>query len=200
MTALAVFFIALVPTTAVALTTIEAPTAQPSVVKQSRIKPDQYKRSVVRFVPDSQPSPARVRQIADIEAAKWGVSSSRLKRRINCESTFRWYASNGGKYLGLLQFAPNTFYRGFGSIKTRKVRYKRSRIVYRHTIKVAHLSDGTRRYNRRGYKVPVRRTRIYVGWLPKRVPVTHGWAQIRIGAQAMAGRSAVSSGEWGCSA
>ena len=169
-----------------------------TVVKTSRVAPPRRKVVRKRFSPWAKPSPRRVRQIIHWEAKRWGISSSRLGRRVACESGFRWYA-NGGSYYGLLQFAPSTFYRGMSSIKSRGVKIKRVRKRTVREVRVSHYSDGTV-VRKKGRKRVQRVTYVYKGRFPRRPAVTHAWAQLRIGAQAIAGRSAVSSGEWGCSA
>ena len=97
-----------------------------TVVKTSRVAPPRRKVVRKRFSPWAKPSPRRVRQIIRWEAKRWGISASRLARRVGCESGFRWYAGNGA-YQGLLQFASGTFYRGMSSIKSRGVKIKRVR-------------------------------------------------------------------------
>ena len=169
-----------------------------TVVKTSRVAPPRRKVVRKRFTPWAKPSPRRVRQIIRWEARRWGISASRLARRVGCESGFRWYA-NGGSYHGLLQFSPSTFYRGMRSIKSRGVKIKRVRKRTVREVRVSHYSDGTV-VRRKGRKRAQRVTYVYKGRFPRRPAVTHAWAQLRIGAQAIAGRSAVSSGEWGCPA
>ena len=169
-----------------------------TVVKTSRVAPPRRKVVRKRFSPWAKPSPRRVRQIIRWEARRWGISPSRLARRVACESGFRWYA-NGGSYYGLLQFAPSTFYRGMRSIKSRGVKIKRVRKRYVREVRVSHYSDGTV-VRKKGRKRAQRVTYVYKGRFPRNPAVTHAWAQLRIGAQAIAGRSAVSSGEWGCPA
>jgi hypothetical protein len=117
---------------------------------------------------------------------------------VGCESGFRWSAGNGS-YQGLLQFASGTFYRGMSSIKSRGVKIKRVRKRTVREVRVSHYSDGTK-VRKKGAKRTQRVTYVYKGRFPRRPSVTHAWAQLRIGAQAIAGRSAVSSGEWGCPA
>ena len=185
-----------------------APTAQPTagaggataatVVKTSRVVPDRRKVVRRRFSPWAKPSPRRVRQIIRWEARRWGISPARLARRVDCESEFRWYADSGS-YKGLLQFAPSTFSRGMRSIKSRGVKIKRVRKRAVREVRVSRYSDG-RVVRTKGRKRVQRVTVVYKGHFPRNPSVTHGWAQLRIGAQAIAGRSAVSSGEWGCPA
>ena len=169
-----------------------------TVVKTSRVTPPRRKVVHKRFDPWAKPSPRRVRQIIRWEAKRWGISASSLARRVGCESGFRWYAGNGA-YQGLLQFATGTFYRGMSSIKSRGVKIKRVSKRKVREVRVTRYSDGTT-VRKKGAKRAQRVTYVYKGRFPRRPSVTHAWAQLRIGAQAIAGRSAVSSGEWGCPA
>lgn len=168
---------------------------KPYVIHKKITKTKSRKTIVKKFKPWAEPSPAQIHKIIDVEAAKWGASASRLRCRINGESTFRWNASNG-QYQGLGQFGANAFSRGVASIDTRKVRYvyKVSRpIIYDNQITL--LSDGNfvkRRVNKR------RATYKYIrsGMLPKNPPRTHGWTQVRIMARAMVGLGNVNDSEW----
>jgi hypothetical protein len=65
--------------------------------------------------------------------------------------------------------------------------------------KVITYSNG-RIVRQRGRRHRQRVVHVYSGKLPRRPALTHGWAQLRIGAQAIRGVSAVSSSEWACSA
>jgi hypothetical protein len=172
--------------------------SSPKVVKVAREVPRDRKVVRVRFRPWAKPSQRKVRQIIRIEAKRWGIDPGRLARRVACESGFRWNA-NGGSYYGLLQFAPSTFSRGLQSIRTRKVV-----IVKRHSRRVwekraVHMSNGEVR-REKVRKVRQRVKKVYVGKLPRRPELMHGWAQLRIGAQAIRGISSVRSSEWGCPA
>ena len=160
------------------------------------IRPAKVAHEVRQFTPPAQASPKEVKRIIWLEAAKWGADGGRLTGRVSCESEFRWHAKNG-QYEGLGQFAQETFNRGFGSIGTRRViehtvrfRWKRTRIIFRHP-------DGTRTvtYGRRN-KQEVRTT--WKGWIPKSVPRTHTYAQLRIMARSMVGLGRVHDGEWSC--
>ena len=173
-------------------------TTATTVVKFVRVVPTKRKVVRKRFSPWAKPSPRRVRQIIRWEAKRWGISPSRLARRVGCESGFRWYAGNG-QYRGLLQFAPSTFARGMRSIKSRGVKIKRVRKRTVREVHVSRFSDGSV-VRKKGRKRPQRVTYVYKGQFPRNPSVTHAWAQLRIGAQAIAGRSAVSSGEWSCGA
>ena len=139
-----------------------------------------------------------VHRIIKIEARRWGIPASSLARRVSCESKFQWSA-NGGSYYGLLQFAPSTFYRGMSSIKSRRVMFTRTKIRKLHERSVTRYSDG-RIERKRGRKHRQKLVHVYRGTLPRNPEITHGWAQLRIGAQAIRGVSAVASSEWGCSA
>ena len=168
------------------------------VVKTSTVRPARRKTVRVKFRPWARPSPSRVRKIIRIEAKRWGISRHGLSRRIACESNFRWNA-NGGAYHGLLQFAPSTFARGMRSIRSRRVvivKRKRKRVWEK---RIVHMANGEKR-KEKVRKVRQRVKKVYVGKLPRNAAVTHGWAQVRIGAQAIAGKSAVRSSEWGCPA
>lgn len=155
--------------------------------------PDRYKRRTYRFVPWSKPTYRQVHKIIRWESARWGNSASHLASRIACESGFRWWASNG-QYNGLGQFHSNTMARGLSTMP-RGVKVKWSRIVRRHTFKVVRYSNNTVK-RRKSYTIRVRRTRILKGRI--RPSYLHGWAQVRIMAQAMVGRSAVNDSEWEC--
>lgn len=158
------------------------------------------KRRVVRkrFTPPAAPGPRRVRRIIRIEARRWNISPSRLSRRVGCESTYRWYAGNGA-YQGLLQFASSTFYRGIRTIRSRKVHFKRKRRRMVRATRLVRYSNGTVK-RKPGIKRWQTLVTIYRGTLPRNPPVTHAWAQLRIGAQAIRGISAVSTYEWSCPA
>jgi hypothetical protein len=133
-----------------------------------------------------------------IEARRWGISASRLSRRVACESNFRWSAGNG-QYQGLLQFGWNAFSRGMRSIRTRRVKFSTSRTRVVRGRVVERYADG-RIVRKRGRRVRQRVVTVYTGTIPRRPPITHGWAQIRIGAQAIRGIASVSSSEWSCPA
>jgi len=158
------------------------------------------RRKVVRrrFRPWDRPSPSRVRQIIRIEAKRWHISAAGLANRVNCESHFHWWAGNGA-YQGLLQFSSSTFYRGLRTIRTRVVKFVRKRVRRVYETRIVHYSDGhvERKRGRKRRQVVVR---VYKGKLPRRPGITHGWTQIRIGAQAIRGMSAVGNSEWSCAA
>lgn len=172
--------------------------SEPHVVKVETKRPARRKVVRVRFRPSARPSPRKVRRIIRIEARRWHVSAGGLSRRVACESHFHWWAGNGA-YQGLLQFSSSTFARGMRSIRTRTVKFARKRVRRVRETRVVHYSDGhvERRRGKRRRQVVVR---VYRGRIPRRPSVTHGWAQVRIGAQALRGVSAVSSSEWSCGA
>jgi hypothetical protein len=173
-------------------------TSSDEVVRTSRVVPARRKVVRIRFRPWARPSPAKVRKLIRLEAKRWGIPAGGLSRRVACESGFRWNPG-GGPYYGLLQFAPSTFARGLRSIRTRKVVVVKRRTRRVWEKRIVHMSNGEVR-REKVRKVRQRVKRVYVGKLPRRPAVTHGWAQIRIGAQAIRGISAVRSSEWGCPA
>jgi hypothetical protein len=187
-------------TTTAPSTTAPSDTAAsaPHVVKVETRKPPRRKVVRRRFRPWDRPSPARVRQIIRIEARRWRIAAAGLARRVACESRFRWWAGNGA-YQGLLQFSSSTFYRGLRTIRTRVVKFARKRVRRVYETRIVHYSDGRveRKRGRRHRQVLVR---VYRGRLPRRPAVTHGWTQIRIGAQAIRGVSGVHNSEWSCPA
>jgi hypothetical protein len=157
------------------------------------IKPKRVFVVRVKFTPWAQPTPAQVHQI--IRAEAYGRATvSYLSFRIRCESTFNWAAQNG-QYAGLGQYASSTFYRGMTTIGKRRVQLVSTRTRVKRSRIREHWSDGTRtqRYGGR-YRQVVKIIRS--GVIPKSPPMTHGWAQVRIMAQAMNGHSAVNDGEW----
>src|SRR4051812_19635412 len=186
-------------TTTTTTTTPEGTAAsEPHVVKVETKRPARRKVVRVRFRPSARPSPRKVRRIIRIEARRWHVSAAGLSRRVACESHFHWWAGNGA-YQGLLQFSSSTFARGMRSIRTRTVKFARKRVRRVRETRVVHYSDGhdERRRGKRRRQVVVR---VYRGRIPRRPSVTHGWAQVRIGAQALRGVSAVTSPECSCGA
>lgn len=168
---------------------------KPTVVKREERKPDQRVTTVIRgWRPWGTPSVPRVKRIIHIEAVRWGAPEWRLRCRIEGESGYLWYNENG-QYKGLGQFHINTFQRGLSTIQTRRVRKVKHVVRYRRAVVVTYWSDGTKTKEKgRRYKVHV--TRIQKGRIPKPTPWLHAWAQVRIMAQAMVGRSAVGDGEW----
>lgn len=174
------------------------PTAQASVVRVDRKIPPQRKVIHRKFRPWAKPSASQARAIIRAEAKRWKIPASALSRRVACESRFHWWAQNG-QYQGLLQFAYSTFARGMRTIRSRQVRLVRSKVRRVHETRVIHYSDGTKK-ERRGRARRQRLVVIYTGRLPRNPAHSHGWSQLRIGAQAIRGISAVHSSEWACSA
>jgi hypothetical protein len=146
----------------------------------------------------SHPTPHQVQLIINSEARRWGISAAALSNRVACESRYHWWATNG-QYAGVLQFGANAFYRGLSTIRTYKVRlvHVKSRKV--HDARITQYSDGhqvRQRTTPRRQRVIV----IYTGHIPRHPSLANAWAQIRIGAQAIRGISAVHSSEWACAA
>lgn len=171
--------------------------AKPTVVSTKYIRPKRVLRIKTKFTPWSQPTVSQVYKIIDIEAARWGVSAAGLHNRIRCESTYNWAASNG-QYQGLGQFAPSTFARGVSTLGSRRVSYVKSRVRVQRVVRVRTFSDG-RVARAKRWRVHQRIIHRFVGRIPQSPNLTHGWAQVRIMAQAIAGRSAVNNSEWECS-
>ena len=176
----------------------DQPTATASVVKVENRKAPRKKVFHRRFRPWAKPSPGQVREIINNEARRWHVSAASLSRRIACESHYHWWATNG-QYSGVLQFAPGTFYRGLSTIKTHKVKIVRSKSRRVHDRRVTHFSDG-RKVSRRTTPRRQRLVVVYHGRIPRSPSVSNTFAQVRIGAQALRGISAVHSSEWSCGA
>jgi hypothetical protein len=174
------------------------PAASASVIAVDHVVPARRKVIHRKFRPWSHPTSAQVREIIRSEARRWGVPAASLTRRVGCESHFHWWASNG-QFQGVLQFAPGTFYRGLRTIRDRRVRIVRQKVRRVHEARVTHYSDG-RMVRRRTTPRRQRLIVIYNGRLAHTPSVSNSFAQIRIGAQAMRGISAVHSSEWSCSA
>jgi hypothetical protein len=174
------------------------PTASAAVVKVENRKAPRKKVVHHRFRPWAHPSAGQVREIIKNEARRWRVSAAGLSRRVACESHYRWWATNG-QYSGVLQFSAGTFYRGMRTIKSRKVKIVRSKSRRVHDRRVTHFSDG-RKVSRRTTPRRQRLVVVYTGRLPRSPAVSNAFAQIRIGAQALRGISAVHSSEWSCGA
>jgi hypothetical protein len=176
----------------------DGPTASASVIKVERKKAPRTKVVHRKFSPWAHPSPGQVREIIRNEARRWGVSAGGLSNRVYCESKYHWWATNG-QYVGVLQMGSNAFYRGLHTIRSHKVKIVRSKTRRVHDARVTHYSDG--RVERR--RTTPRRQRlivVYSGRIPRRPSMTNAFAQIRIGAQALRGISAVHSSEWSCGA
>ena len=176
----------------------DQPSATASVVKVENRKAPRKKVVHHRFRPWARPTPGQVREIIRNEARRWGISAASLNRRVACESRYHWWASNG-QYQGVLQFGANAFYRGLHSMRTYKVKLVRSSTRKVHDRRVTHYSDG-RKVSRRTTPRRQRVVVVYTGHLPRRPSISNAYAQIRIGAQAIRGISAVRSSEWSCSA
>jgi hypothetical protein len=174
------------------------PTATASVVKVERWRAPRTKVVRRRFRPWAHPSPGQVREIIRNEASRWRVSAASLARRVYCESRYRWYATNG-QYSGVLQFSAGTFYRGLSTIRSHNLKLVRTRSRRVHDARITHYSDGhtvTQRTTPRRQRVVV----VLTARLPRHPQVSNAFAQIRIGAQALRGISAVHSSEWACGA
>lgn len=174
------------------------PQAHASVVRVDRYRAPRKKVVHHHFRPWAHPTPTQVREIINAEARRWGISAGALSNRVACESRYRWWATNG-QYAGVLQFGANAFYRGLRTIRSYSVKVVRTRVRTVHDARITHYSDGrvtTRRTTPRRQRVIV----IYTGKLPRRPSMVNAFAQIRIGAQAIRGISAVRSSEWSCAA
>jgi hypothetical protein len=186
-----------------ALAEVTSSSAQPthptaSITRVERVRPP---RKVVihrHFRPWARPTPGQVQEIIQSESRRWGIPAGMLMTRVACESHYHWWASNG-QFQGVLQFGANAFYRGLSTIRTRAIRLVRwhSRLV--HAARITHYSDG-HKVRRRTTPLRQRVQVILKGRLPKHPSMVNPWAQIRIGAQAIRGISAVHSSEWSCAA
>jgi hypothetical protein len=182
------------PAAAPAVTT---PLPLPTVVRTVVRKPQRVMTMRSPFRPPAFPSASYVFDtIAPYEARKWNVSLDRLRGRIDCESDGWWWKTNG-QYAGVGQFAASTFARGVASIGVRRVAVANRRVRERRTRIIEVMSDGTKRV-RYGKAIRQRIVHLRVGKLPRNPPHRHAWAQVRIMAQAMAGRSGVNDSEWAC--
>jgi hypothetical protein len=176
----------------------DQPTATASVVKVENWKAPRKKVVHRKFRPWAHPTAGQVREIIRSEARRWGIPAASLSRRVACESRYRWYATNG-QYSGVLQFSANAFYRGMHTIKSRQIKLVRTKSRRVHDRLITHYSDG-RKISRR---TTPRRQRVVVvlkARLPRSPAISNTFAQIRIGAQAIRGISAVHSSEWSCGA
>ena len=174
------------------------PTANASVVKVENRKAPRTKVVHRKFRPWAHPTRGQVREIIKNEARRWGVSAGALANRAYCESKYNWWATNG-QFVGVLQMGPNAFYRGLHSIRSLKFKIVRSKMRRVHDARITSYSDG--RTKRR--RTTPRRQRlivIYSGRIPRKPSMANAFAQIRIGAQAIRGISAVHSSEWSCAA
>jgi hypothetical protein len=174
------------------------PSANASVLRVEHIVPAGKKVVHRRFRPWRRPTPGQVREIIRNEARRWRVPAASLTRRVGCESHFHWWASNG-QFQGVLQFAPGTFYRGLHTIRDRHIKIVRQKLRRVHEARVTHYSDG-RKVRRRTTPRRQRLVVVYTAKLPRTPSVSNTFAQVRIGAQALRGISAVHSSEWACGA
>ncbi len=175
---------------------VPAPQPPPTVVDTERIYPKRIFVVRSRFNPDAYPSASGVKEIINHEADRVGASASHLRSRVFCESGFSWRATNG-QYVGVGQFAWETFYRGVRSLDTRIVLKKTKRWRAKKVLLVDTMSDGTIS-KRFGWQIRQRVVHHYKGVIPRHPPHRHTWAQIRIMALAMVGRSGVNDSEWAC--
>jgi hypothetical protein len=175
-----------------------SPQASASVVKVDTRRAPRKKVVHRRFRPWRHPTPRQVRMAIGAEARLWHIPAASLSRRVACESRYHWWASNG-QFAGVLQFGPNAFYRGLRTIKHRRVRLVIRKKRRAHDMRVVHYSDGrvARKRGRPRRQVVVA---IYRGRLPRHPSLGDTWTQLRIGAQAIRGISAVHASEWSCGA
>jgi hypothetical protein len=176
----------------------DGPTAGASVV---RVDDFHAPRKVVvhrKFRPWAHPTPGQVREIIRNESHRWGIPAAALSNRVACESHFHWWASNG-QFQGVLQFGANAFYRGLHTIRSYKVKIVRSKMRRVHDARITHYSDG-RKVRQRTTPRRQRLIVVYTGRLPRHPSMSNAFAQLRIGAQAIRGISAVHSSEWSCAA
>lgn len=176
----------------------DGPTANASVVRVDTRRAPRTKVVHRKFKPWARPTPGQVREIIRNEARRWGISAASLSRRVSCESHYRWYASNG-QFQGVLQFGPNAFYRGLRTIRSRQIKIVRTKTRTVHDARVTHYSDGSTK-SRRTTPRRQRVTVVLTARLPRTPSMINAFAQIRIGAQAIRGISAVHSSEWSCGA
>jgi hypothetical protein len=175
-----------------------SPTASAAVVRVEQYKAPRTKVVSRRFRPWAHPTPGQVLEIIRNEARIWHVSAASLARRVGCESRYHWWAANG-QYQGVLQFSPAAFYRGLHTIRTRKIKIVRQKVRRVHDARITHYSDG-RKVRRRTTPRRQRLIVVYHARLPRTPRLNDTFAQIRIGAQALRGISAVRSSEWSCGA
>ena len=175
-----------------------SPSAVASVVKVDHFVPPRTKVVHRRFRLWKRPSPSQVREIISNEARRWHIPAGSLARRVGCESHFNWFASNG-QFQGVLQFAPGTFYRGMSTIRDRRIKIVRQKMRRVHEARITHYSDG-RKVRRRTTPRRQRLIVVYTARLPRSPAPNNTFAQLRIGAQAIRGISAVHSSEWSCGA
>lgn len=168
----------------------------PTIIRTDRIYPEHRVVRSTAATPLARPSVAQVERIITIEAARVGASASHLRSRIACESGMRWYARNG-QYLGLGQFAHETFYRGMRSIGSRVVKWTTRRVRHKRLTLIDVYSDGSV-VKRNGWTRRQTVVHHFRGVIPRHPERTHGHAQVRIMAEAMVGRGGVNNSEWEC--
>lgn len=175
------------------------PAAQKATVIKLTVKrPPRHVYRHARLALPAHPSVAQVQHAIVREASMWGVSAAGLSNRVFCESRYRWWATNG-QYVGVLQFGANAFYRGLATIRTRKVQEIQVTMRRMHSRVYRSWSDG-RLTRSRGRVVRQTVVTTRTALLPKRPSMLDVETQLRIGAQAMRGISAVHSSEWSCAA
>lgn len=176
----------------------QPPEAQKATVVATIVKrPAKVVHRAFHTTLNTRPTQAQVLNIINHEAALWGVSAVGLANRARCESHYNWWATNG-QYVGVLQFGANAFWRGMSSIKTRRYEWREIKFRSMHSRVYRQWSDGKTTRNK-GRAVRQRMIVRYVGYIPRRPSQADPYAQIRIGAQAIRGISAVHSSEWSCS-
>ena len=173
------------------------PKASASVVRVDRVTAPRREIVHRKFHPWRHPTPRQVRMAIRAEAHRWHIPAWALQARVQCESRYRWWATNG-QFVGVLQMGPNAFHRGLHTIRTRNVRFvvRRARTV--HDARIFHYSDG-HVARKRGRPRRQQVVYIYSGRLRRHPGIADPWTQLRIGAQAIRGISAVRSSEWSCS-
>lgn len=167
----------------------------PTVVRTERVYPPRTLLLRTSFHVPAAPSPGYVfNVIVPHEARRWGAPVGRLACRVRGESGGDYNVTNG-QYLGIGQFARSTFDRGVSSMGVRRVRIVERRERPKKIQLVDYYSDGSSR-KRWGWAIKQKVIHVYRGRIPRNPGRAHAWAQVRIMAQAMVGRSAVSDGEW----
>jgi hypothetical protein len=190
-----------IPVISVAAASADDQTANPqagaSIVRVERVKAPAHRVVHRHFRPWRRPSARQVQTAIHAEARRWHIPAWALSTRVSCESHYRWWASNG-QFVGVLQFGANAFARGLHTIRDRRIRFVTRRVRTVHDARIFHYADG-RIARKRGR--PRRQTVVYVytGRLPRHPSIADTWTQLRIGAQAIRGISAVHSSEWSCS-
>lgn len=171
---------------------------QATVIKQIVKRPPRQVHRHARLTLPAHPTAAQVQRAIQREAAMWGVSAAALSRRVACESGYRWWATNGA-YIGVLQFGANAFYRGLETIRTRRVVEVSVTVRRMHSRVYRDWSDG-RITRSRGRIVRQTVVTTRTAMLPRHPLMTDVETQLRIGAQAIRGISAVRTSEWSCAA